>query len=164
LQTKGNCSRHEKEDDEKKSLDQIADFPMKKSSSPPLEFDFDFSVFDKYNDDEEDFKDSLTNKISSSPTFHQRNNQPYMHVVFDESCEYDVPKSKENPFHFDISSKDIIVEEGDYIFFHDTFSQNHLSFNHYQDNDVKDQEHTFYFLSKTVSCDRPTYHYDEFKL
>jgi hypothetical protein len=31
-------------------------------------------------------------------------------------------------------------------------------------NCSEDQERTFSFLSKNVSCDRPVYHHDEFKL
>ena len=80
-----------------------------------------------------------------------------MNVVIDESSKSNVPKSKEDPFSFDVSCKDIIDGEGDQKFFHDTYFQTHLSSDHYQDSDAKDPEHTSSFFLELVGCNRPTH-------
>jgi hypothetical protein len=58
--------------------DPIVDDSMLESSSLSLEIVLDVPIFDKYSDEEEDFKsceELLTTKISSSPTFQQRDDQ-----------------------------------------------------------------------------------------
>jgi hypothetical protein len=87
-----------------------------------------------------------------------------VHVVVDTSYEFVDQNCSEDQNSSDISCKNIIVGKGDQKFFHDTYFHTHLSFDHYQDSNVEEQEHTFSFLSKTVSCDRPAYHHDGFKL
>jgi hypothetical protein len=140
--------------------DQIVDFLMQKSSG----FYSDFPVFDEYSDDEKDLKDLLSNEISSNP-FHQlRDDQKRMNAMVENIYESIVQESNEDPFNFDTSSKDIIVEEGDHNFFHDAYFQNRFSFDHYQDNNVGNEEHISSSLLKIVSCNRPTYHSDEFRL
>jgi hypothetical protein len=85
--------------------DQIADFSMQKPSG----FYSDFPVFDKYSDDEEDFKDLLSNEISSNPIYQLRDDQKSMNAMVENRYESIVQESNEDPFNFDTSSKDIIV-------------------------------------------------------
>jgi hypothetical protein len=140
--------------------DQIVDFSMQKSSR----FYYDFPVFDKYSDDEEDFKDLLSYEISSNPIYQLRDDQKSMNAMVENRYESVVQEFNEDPFNFDTSSKDIIVGEGDQIFFHDAYFQTQFSFDHYQDSDVGNEEHISSSLLKIVSCNRPTYHSDEFRL
>jgi hypothetical protein len=97
--------------------DQIADFSMQK----PSRFYSDFPVFDKYSDDEEDFKDLLSNEISSNPIYQLRDEHKSMNAMIENKYEYVVQDSNEDPFNFDTSSKDIIVGEGDHKFFLDVY-------------------------------------------
>jgi hypothetical protein len=134
---------------------------MHESSSLSLEFDHDVPIFDKYSDEEEDFKfcgDLFASGISLSSTFQQKDDQQCMHVMIDESCESKVQKFKE-----DSSCKDFIVGEGDQKFLHDTYFQTQFSFDHYQDSDVEDPEHTYYFFPEIVSCNTPLHQSDESK-
>jgi hypothetical protein len=140
--------------------DQIADFSMQKPSG----FYSDFPVFDKYSDDEEDFKDLLSNEISSNPIYQLRDDQKSMNAMVENRYESVVQESNEDPFNFDTSSKDIIVGEGDQKFFHDAYFQTRFLFDHYQDSNVGNEEHISSSLLKIVSCNRPAYHSDEFRL
>jgi len=60
--------------------DQIVDYSMQKPSG----FYYDVPVFDKYSDDEENFKDLLSNEISSSSTYQQRYDQKCMQAMVNE--------------------------------------------------------------------------------
>jgi hypothetical protein len=63
---------------------------MQEYSSLSLEFYPDVPIFDKYSDEEEDFKvyeGLLTTRISSSSTFQQRDDQKCMHVVVNDSYD-----------------------------------------------------------------------------
>jgi hypothetical protein len=186
LQMEGSCNNHEEHqedylsssipfvsdfdvkavDDEEDSdifqnlfQDQSVDFSMQKPSG----FYSDFPVFDKYSDDEEDFKDLLSNEISSNPTYQLKDDQKSMNAMVEDRYESVVQESNEDPFNFDTSSKDIIVGEGDQKFFHDTYFQTQFSFDHYQDSNVGNEEHISSSLLKIVSCNRPAYHSDEFR-
>jgi hypothetical protein len=130
----------------------------------PLGFYSDFPVFDKYSDDEEDFKDLLSNEISSNPIYQLRDDQKSMNAMVENRYESVVQESNKDPFNFDTSSKDIIIGEGDRIFFHDSYFQTQFSFDHYQDSNVGNEEHISSSLLKIVSCNRPAYHSDEFRL
>jgi hypothetical protein len=137
----------------------IADNYMQKSSSLPLGLYLDVPIFDKYSDDEEDFKvyeGLLTNGISSSSTFQQEEDQQCMHAMVDDSYESVVQNSNENLLSFDTSFKEIIVGESNQQFCHDIFLKTHPSFDHYGDSDVEDQEHISSFLSEIVSCNGPS--------
>jgi hypothetical protein len=74
--------------------DPIVDDSMLESSSLSLEIVLDVPIFDKYGDKEEDFKSwegLLTTKISSSPTFSQRDDQRCCHkdqIASFENSEY----------------------------------------------------------------------------
>jgi len=70
--------------------DLIVDNSMQESSSLSLEIFSDVPIFDKYSDEEEDFKSCeglLTTRISSSPTFQQRDDQRCMQIVVTGSYE-----------------------------------------------------------------------------
>jgi hypothetical protein len=74
----------------------IVDDYMQKYSSLPLGFYPDVPIFDKYSDDEEDFKvyeGLLTNGISSSSNFQQGDDQQCMHAMVDDSYESVVQNS-----------------------------------------------------------------------
>jgi hypothetical protein len=102
----------------------IVDDYMQKSSSLPLGFYPDVPIFDKYSDDEEDFKvyeGLLTNGISSSSNFQQGDDQQCNYAMVDDSYESVVQNSNENLLSFDTSFKDIIVGESNQQFSHDIF-------------------------------------------
>jgi hypothetical protein len=129
--------------------DPIVDNSMHESSSLSLGFDHDVPIFDKYSDEEEDFKfcgDLFASGISLSSTFQQKDDQQCTHVMINESCESKVQKFKE-----DSSCKDFIVGEGDQKFLHDTYFQTQFSFDHYHDSDVEDPEHTYLFFFQKLS-------------
>jgi hypothetical protein len=133
----------------------IVDDYMQKYSSLPLGFYPDVPIFEKYSDDEEDFKvyeGLLTNGISSSSTFQQEEDQQCNYAMVDDSYESVVQNSNENLLSFDTSFKDIIVGESNQQFSHDIFLKTHPSFDHYGDSDVEDQEHISSFLSEIVNC------------
>jgi hypothetical protein len=70
--------------------DPVADDSMQESSSLSLEIVLDVPIFDKYSDEEEDFKSCeglFTTKISFSPMFQQRDDQRCMHVVVNNSYQ-----------------------------------------------------------------------------
>ena len=88
--------------------DPIVDDSMQEYSSLSLEIVLDVPIFDKYGDEEEDFKSwegLLTTKISSSPTFQQRDDHRCMHVVVNESYEDFTVVA--NIFHYDRDIDDI---------------------------------------------------------
>jgi hypothetical protein len=139
------------------------DYMQKYSSSLPLGLYPDVPIFDKYSDDEEDFKvyeGLLTNGISSSSNFQQGDDQQCMHAMVDDSYESVVQNSNKDPLIFDSSFKDIIVGESNLQFSHDIFLKTHPSFDHYGDSDVEDQEHISSFLSEIVNCDGLAHHSD----
>jgi hypothetical protein len=140
--------------------DQIVDFSMQKPSG----FYSDFLVFDKYSDDEEDFKYFLSNEISSNPIYQLRDDQKSMNFMAENRYESIVQEYNEDPFNIDTSSKDIIVGEGDQKKIHDAYFQTRFSFDHYQDSNVGNEEHISFSLLKIDSCNSPTYHSDEFRL
>jgi hypothetical protein len=143
--------------------DHIVDDYMQKYSSLPLGFYPDVPIFDKYSDEEEEFKNYkglLTNGITSSSTFQQRDDQQCIHAMVDNSYESVVPNTYEDPLISDTFLKDIIVGESNQQFFHDISFKTHLSFDHYEDSDVEDQEHISSFLSEIVSYNEPTHHSD----
>jgi hypothetical protein len=107
LQMEGSCSNHEEHeedyissfipfvsdfdvkvvDDEEDSdifqnlfQDQSANFSMQKPSG----FYSDFPVFDKYSDDEKDFKDLLSNEISSNPSYQLKDDQKIMNAMVED--------------------------------------------------------------------------------
>jgi len=183
LQMEGSCNNHEEhhedylsssipfvsdfdvDDEEDNDIfqnlfqDQSVDFSMQKPSG----FYSDFLVFDKYSDDEEDFKDLLSNEISSNPTYQLKDDQKSMNAMVEDRNESIVQESNDDPFNFDTSSKDIIVGEGDQKFFHDIYFQTQFPLDHYQDNNVGNEEHISSSHFKIVSCNRPTYHSDAFR-
>ena len=74
----------------------------------------DALIFDQYSDEEEDVKiyeDLLFSQISSSSSFQQRDDKKCVHVVIDACYESIAQRSNKDLFSFDISCKDIIVEE-----------------------------------------------------
>jgi hypothetical protein len=88
--------------------DPIADNSMQEYSSLSLEIFPDVPIFDKYSDEEEYFKSCeglLTTRISSSPTFQQRDDQRCMHVVVNDSYEDFTVVA--NIFHYDRYIDDI---------------------------------------------------------
>ena len=92
--------------------DPIADNSMHESSSLSLEFDHDVPIFDKYSDEEEDFKfcgDLFASGISLSSTFQQKYDQQCMHAMVDDSYESVVQNSNEDLFSFDTFFKNFIV-------------------------------------------------------
>jgi hypothetical protein len=106
----------------------------------------------------------LSNEISSNPIYQLRDDQKSMNAMIENRYESVVQESNEDPFNFDTSSKDIIVGEGDHKFFHDAYFQTQFSFDYYQDSNVGNEEHCSSSLLKNVSCNRPAYHSDEFRL
>ena len=111
--------------------DAIVDTSIQEASSLSLRSYLDAPVFDQYSDEEEDVKiceDLLFTQISSSSSFQHRDDKKYVHAVIDACYESVSQKSNKDLFIFDISCKDIIVEE------------------------------------EIVSCDKPAYHHDEFRL
>jgi hypothetical protein len=84
--------------------DPIADDSMQESLSLSLEIVLDVPIFDKYSDDEEDFKSCeglLTTKISSSPTFQQRDDQIVSFETFkdeDQIASFEKLKNDEQIF------------------------------------------------------------------
>jgi hypothetical protein len=144
--------------------DHIVDNSMQESSSLLLGFDPDIPIFNKYSDEEEDFKvykGLLTNEISSSSTLHQRVDKKCMRVMTDDSCESVFQNSNEDLCSFDISAKEVIIGKSSQQFLHDTSFKTHFSFDHYQDNDVEDEEHISSSLLKIFSCNGPTRHRDK---
>jgi len=87
----------------------------------------------------------LFTRISFSSTFQQGDDQKCVHAMVDVSYESVDQNSS------DMSCKNIIVGEGDQKKIHDTFSQTHLSFDHYQDNDVKVKNILFLFFQKLLT-------------
>ena len=85
---------------------------MQKYSSFPLGFYPNAPIFDKYSDKEEEFKVNqclLTNGITSSSTFQQRNDQQCVHAMVDNSYESIVQNTYEDPLISDTFFKDIII-------------------------------------------------------
>ena len=87
----------------------------------PSGFYSNFPIFNKYSDDEEDFKDLLSYEISSNPIYQLRDDKKSMNAMVENRYEFVVQESNEDPFNFDTSSKDIIVGECDPKFFHDAY-------------------------------------------
>ena len=78
---------------------------MQEYSSPSLAFYHDIPIFDKYSDEEEDFKVCeylSTYGISSSSTFQHRDDQKCVHPMVDDSYEFVDQNSS------DISCKEIV--------------------------------------------------------
>jgi hypothetical protein len=77
---------------------------MQESSSLVVEIVLDVPIFDKYSDEEEDFKSFeglLTTKISSSPTFQQRDDQIVSFETFkdeDQIASFEKLKNDEQIF------------------------------------------------------------------
>jgi hypothetical protein len=141
----------------------IADNSLHKYSSLPLGFYPDVPIFDKYSDDEEEFKvyeALLTNGITSSSTFKQRDDQQCMHAMVDDSYESVVQNSNKDPLTFYSSFKDIIIGESNQQFSHDIFLKTHPSFDHSRDIDVEHQEHISSFLSEIVNSYGKAHHSD----
>jgi hypothetical protein len=116
LQIRGSCSNHKEQGDIFPGLfqDFIVDSAIQKASSLSLGSYLDTPIFDQYNDEEEDVKvceDLLFTQISSSSSFHERDDKKCVHVVIDACYESVAQKSNEDPFSFDMSWKDIIVGE-----------------------------------------------------
>jgi hypothetical protein len=134
---------------------------MQKYSSFPLGFYPDVPIYDEYSDDEKEFKvyeGLLTNGISSSSTFQQRDDQQCMHAMVDDSYESVVQNSNEDLLSFDTSFKDIIVGESNQQSSYDIYFKTHPLFDHYGDSDVEDQKYISSFLSKVVRSNGPTHH------
>ena len=115
---------------------------MQKTPSLPLGVYPNVPIFEKYSDDEEDFKvheGLLNNGLSSSSTFQQEKDQQCNYSTVDDSYEFVILNSNENLLSFDTSFKEIIVGESNQRFYHDIYFKNHPSFDHYGDNDVEYQ-------------------------
>ena len=83
--------------------------------------------------------------------------------MFDYIYGFVVQNTYEDHLISDTFLKDIIVGESNQHFFHDIYFKTHLSFDHYGDSDVEDQEHIYYFLSEIVNYDGKAHHSDGFK-
>ena len=107
----------------------IVDNPMHKSSSFPLGFYPNAPIFDKYSDKEEEFKVYqwlLTNGITSSSTFQQKNDQQCVHAMVDNSYESIVQNTYEDPLISDTFFKDIIIGQGNQQFLHGISFNTHI--------------------------------------
>ena len=83
--------------------------------------------------------------------------------MVDNSYESVVQNTYEDPLISDTFLKHILIGESNKQFFHDICFKTHLSFHHYGDSDVEDQEHVSSFLLEIVNCNGPEHHSNGFE-